>query len=65
MSQSSTIAERLLAHAKLCRQIASQCWNEEMADKLEQLAQDCMRAAAEADPSLRLQDDLDGDTATA
>jgi hypothetical protein len=65
MSQPSTIAERLLAHAKLCRQIASECWNEEMAQKLEQLAQDCLRAAAQADPSVRPQDALDGDTASA
>lgn len=39
------ITERLLAHARLCRQIAAASWNEEMARELEQLARDCKRAA--------------------
>ncbi len=39
------ITERLLAHARLCRQIAAASWNEEIARELEQLARDCKRAA--------------------
>lgn len=45
--KSSKIAERLLAHARLCRHIAEQSWNEETAHKLDTLAQECVRAAAE------------------
>jgi hypothetical protein len=48
MSQPSKIAERLLAHARLCRNIADSSWNEEMAGKLEQLADECVRATAAA-----------------
>jgi hypothetical protein len=51
MSQSSKIAERLLAHARLCRQIASESWNECTAEKLEQLADECDRAAADMVPA--------------
>jgi hypothetical protein len=39
------ISERLLAHARICRQIAAVSWNEEIARELEQLAGDCKRAA--------------------
>ena len=48
MSQPSTIAERLLAHARLCREIAAATMSEETAIKLERLAQDCIEAAREA-----------------
>jgi hypothetical protein len=48
VSQSSKIAERLLAHARLCRQIADASLNEETAEKLAQLADKCTRAAAGA-----------------
>lgn len=49
VSNASKIAERLRAHARLCRQIASASWNEESAQKLVRLADECARAAAEAD----------------
>ena len=49
MSNASKIAERLRAHAKLCRQIASVSWNEESAQELTRLAEECARAAAQAD----------------
>ncbi len=39
------IGERLRAQAELCREIASQCWNEEIGCQLEELAQLCLRAA--------------------
>ena len=51
MLQSSTIRERLLAHARLCREIADATLNEETASKPERLAHDCMRAALDADPN--------------
>jgi len=44
--KSSKMAERLLAHARLCRHIAEQSWNEETAQRLDTLAQECVRAAA-------------------
>lgn len=52
MSHSSQIAERLLAHARLCRQIAGASWDEATAAKLEQLAEECERAAACAGPGI-------------
>jgi hypothetical protein len=50
VSHSSKIAERLLAHARLYREIAGKSWNEQTAEKLEQLAAECERAAADAGP---------------
>ena len=51
MSQPSAISERLLAHARLCREIADATLNEETASKLECLAQDCIEAARDAEPA--------------
>ena len=50
MSQSSKIAERLLAHARLCRQIAGESWDETTVAELEQLAAECERAATQTGP---------------
>jgi hypothetical protein len=50
VSHSAKIAERLLAHARLCRHIAEQSWSEETAHKLDRLANECARAAAELLP---------------
>jgi hypothetical protein len=44
------IFERLLAHARICRDIADATMNAEMAGKLERMARDCLQAAREADP---------------
>jgi hypothetical protein len=44
------IAERLLAHARLCEQIARECQNVETAVKLRRMAQDCAQAAAQLAP---------------
>ncbi len=44
------IAERLLAHARLCEQIAHECLNEETAYQLRRMAQDCAQAAAQLAP---------------
>jgi len=49
MSQPSAMSARLLAHARLCREIANATLNEETASKLERMAQDCVQAAHEAD----------------
>ena len=46
----SAIAERLLAHARLCEQIARDCWNEDTAEKLRRMARDCTLTAAQIAP---------------
>jgi len=51
MLQPSTIVERLLAHARICREIADTSLNEETARKLEELAEDCIRAARDIKPA--------------
>ena len=53
MPQPSTVAQRLLAHARLCREIAHATLNEETACKLERMAEDCIRAAGDAEPAPR------------
>lgn len=50
MPKPSKVAERLLAHARLCRHIAEQSWSEEAAQRLSALADECTRAAAELAP---------------
>jgi hypothetical protein len=49
MTQPSAISERLLAHARLCREIAHASLNEETAAALGRLAVDCIEAAHAAD----------------
>lgn len=44
----SKVAERLLAHAQLCRQMAAAATNEALGEKLLKMANDCMAAAADA-----------------
>ena len=46
MPQSAKVVQRLLAHAKLCREIASASWNQTSAEKLEEMAAECERSAA-------------------
>jgi hypothetical protein len=46
-SKGSAIAQRLLAHAHLCEQIARECCNEVTAEKLKRMAQECSRTAAQ------------------
>lgn len=50
MSQPSAIFERLIAHARIRRQIAGASLNLEAAGKLERLAGECLEAARDADP---------------
>jgi hypothetical protein len=50
LSPSSQLAERLLAHALLCRQVARQSSHEQTAAALEQLAHECVVTAAKASP---------------
>lgn len=47
MPQSAKVVQRLLAHAKLCREIASASWNQTSAQKLEEMAAECERSAAD------------------
>jgi hypothetical protein len=57
MPQSAKVVQRLLAHAKLCREIASASWNENSVEKLEEMAAECERSATgegETGPSDRL-----------
>jgi hypothetical protein len=51
MSQPSIIGARLLAHARLCREIADATLNEEIANKLDCLAQACIQSARDAEPA--------------
>lgn len=50
VAEYSKIAERLRAHARLCRQIAEESWSEDVAVRLAELADECTQAAADADP---------------
>lgn len=45
----SKVAERLRAHARLCRQIAHETWNETIASELDHLADQCVAAADNID----------------
>jgi hypothetical protein len=47
MTQSFTCAESPFAHARLCRKIARATRDEEIAQRLERLAEDCIRAAGD------------------
>ncbi len=51
VSHAARIAERLIAHARLCRHIAEESWSEDTAHKLDTLAHECERAAAELAPA--------------
>ena len=43
----SKVAERLMVHARLCRQMAAASLDENVADKLLRMADECVAAAAE------------------
>ncbi len=43
------VAERLRAHANLCRQIAQETWNEVIAGELDSLAEQCLATADNID----------------
>jgi len=47
MSKPDLLVERLLAHASLCRRMAGETFNEEIAAELRKLAGECVRAARE------------------
>lgn len=51
MSQPSTMAERLLAHARICQEIANTTLNAKTARELELLAEDCIQAARDSEPA--------------
>ena len=44
----SNVVDRLLAHARLCRQMANRTWDAQIAAELRKLAVECTRAAREA-----------------
>ena len=46
MSEPPKMAERLLAHAKLCQEVASECGDDELAADFNKLALECIEAAA-------------------
>jgi hypothetical protein len=49
---SAKVVQCLLAHARLCREIASLSWNEADARKLEEMAAECVRrATGESSPA--------------
>jgi hypothetical protein len=50
MKHPPAIVERLLAHARICRDIANATFNEETARKLDRMAEECLKAANETDP---------------
>jgi len=50
MKHPPAIVERLLAHARICREIANATFNEETARKLDRMAEECLKAASETDP---------------
>jgi hypothetical protein len=47
------MVERLLAHARICREIANITLNQQTARGLELLAEDCVQAARDAEPAPR------------
>jgi hypothetical protein len=67
MSQPSTIAARLLAHARICREIADATLHAETANELERLARECVETArgATAEPPPKLFHCTAGGTRTA
>jgi len=52
---SKQMTERLLAHARMCRQMADECGNKELAADFNRLALECIQAAAvcKEQPNLR------------
>lgn len=49
MPNSAKVVQHLLAHARLCREIAARSWDKTSAQKLEELAAACVRAAGVTD----------------
>jgi hypothetical protein len=50
LSNSSAVAERLLAHARLCEQVALGCGDADTAQELKRMARECARTAAQVAP---------------
>ncbi len=44
----SKVSDRLMAHARLCRQLAHASLDEALGEKLLNLSEECVRAAADA-----------------
>jgi hypothetical protein len=54
MSEPPKMAERLLAHAKMCHEVASECGDEKLAADFNKLALECIEAAAACKPQRKL-----------
>jgi hypothetical protein len=55
MSEQRKMAERLLAHARMCQEVADECENKGLAADFNKLALECIQAAAvcKEQPNLR------------
>jgi hypothetical protein len=55
MSEQLKMAKRLLAHARMCQEVADECGNKELAADFNELALECIQAAAacKEQPNLR------------
>jgi uncharacterized protein (DUF433 family) len=57
MPELPKMAERLLAHAKLCQEVASECSDNELAADFNKLALECIEAAVACKQQPNLQND--------
>lgn len=57
MFEPPKVAERLLAHARLCQEVASECGNEELAADFNKLALECIEAAVACKQKPNIQHD--------
>jgi len=57
MSEPPKMVERLLAHAKMCREVANECCSEELAADFNKLALECIEAAAACEQQPNLHND--------
>lgn len=57
MSEPPKMAERLLAHAKLCQEVVSECWDNELAADFNKLALEYIEAAVACKQQPNLQND--------
>jgi len=51
------MAERLFAHARMCREVADECGNKKLAADFNELALECIQAAALCEEQSNLQND--------
>jgi 3-methyladenine DNA glycosylase AlkC len=61
LTGNSKVAARFLVHAELCRRMASETWSEDVAQELEQLADECARAAEDPKAEDAQSEDAEGE----